>query len=121
MIDWSPFPARILPLLKSHSAMKHLCRQPTIFTDTSDFTRIDYGDIIHVDNRYFLVVGYAKEGRFGIDEQPKQWVPKVYDLESGERKILMLVFHENFTLTLGKLKVTCYLRPENRAYAEVST
>ena len=112
MVDWSQFPPRILPLLKSHNAMKHQRRQPTIFKDTSDFTRIDYGDIIHVDNRYFLVVGYTKEGRFGIEEQPKHWVPKVYDLESGERKILKLVFHENFTLTLGKFKVTCYRRPE---------
>ena len=112
MPDWSRFPTRILPLLKNHSAVKHSRRQPKIFNDTSDFTSIDYGDIIHVDNRYFLVVGYAKEGRFGIEEQPKQWVPKVYDLESGERKILKLVFHENFTLDLGPLKVTCYRRPE---------
>jgi len=115
MVDWSQFPPRILPLLKNHNAMKQLRRQPRIFGDTSDFTRIDYGDIIHVDNRYFLVVGYTKEGRFGIEEQPKQWVPKVYDLESGERKILKLVFHENFTLTLGELQVTCYRRPEKEA------
>ncbi len=112
MIDWSQFPPHILPLLKNHNAMKHLRRQPRIFKDTSDFTRIDYGDIIHVDNRYFLVVGYTKEGRFGIEEQPKQWVPKVYDLESGERKILKLVFHEKFTMALGELQVTCYRRPE---------
>jgi hypothetical protein len=112
MVDWSRFPPHILPLLQSHNAVKNSRRQPTIFTDTSDFTRIDYGDIIHVDNRYFLVVGYTKEGRFGIEEQPKQWVPKVYDLESGERKILKLVFHETFNLTLGPLTVTCYRRPE---------
>jgi len=112
MVDWSRFPSHILPLLKSHNAMKHKRRQPTIFSDTSDFTRIDYGDIIHVDDKYFLVVGYTKEGRFGIEEQPKQWVPKVYDLETGERKIIKLVFHENFTLVLGQLKVTCYRRPE---------
>ena len=115
MIDWSPFPPHILPRLQAHSAMKHLRRQPIIYQDTSDFTRIDYGDIIHVDNRYFLVVGYTQEGRFGIDEQPKQWVPKVYDLESGERNILKLVFHETFTLLLGKLKITCYRSPEKEA------
>ncbi len=115
MIDWSRFPARILPRLQSHNAMKDLRRQPTIFTDTSDFTRIDYGDIIHVDDRFFLIVGYTKEGRFGIDEQPKQWVPKVVDLESGERKILKLVFHENFTIKLGEFQVTCYRTPEKEA------
>ena len=115
MIDWSRFPNHILPLLKAHNAMKSVRKQPRIFEDTSDFTRIDYGDIIHVDSRYFLVVGYTKEGRFGIDEQPKQWVPKVYDLESGERHILKLVFHETFNLTLNKLNVTCYRSPEKEA------
>lgn len=115
MIDWSRFPPHILPRLQSHNAMKDLRRQPVIFSDTSDFTRIDYGDIIHVDNRYFLVVGYTKEGRFGIEEQPKQWVPKVIDLESGEGKILKLVFHENFTIKLGEFQVTCYRTPEKEA------
>lgn len=115
MIDWSAFPARILPLLQNHNVMKEIRRQPVIFADTSDFTRIDYGDLIHVDNRYFLIVGYTKEGRFGIDEQPKQWVPKVVDLESGERKIVKLVFHENFTIKLGQLQVTCYRTPEKES------
>lgn len=115
MIDWSRFPAHILPRLQNHNAMKDLRRQPGIFTDTSDFTRIDYGDIVNVDNKYFLIVGYTKEGRFGIDDQPKQWVPKVIDLESGERKILKLVFHENFTIKLGQFHVTCYRTPEKEA------
>ena len=115
MVDWSRFPEHILPRLQQHSAMKSIRRQPKLFSDTSDFTRIDYGDIIAVDNRYFLVVGYTKEGRFGIDDQPKQWVPKVYDLESGQRYILKLVFHETFELRFGELKVTCYRTPEKEA------
>ena len=112
MIDWSPFPEKIITTLQNHNAVKSLRRQPLIYRDTSDFTRIDYGDIIHVDGRYFLVTGYTKEGRFGIDEQPKQWVPKVYDLESGERKIIKLVFHETFSMKLGQFDVTCYRSPE---------
>lgn len=112
MIDWSPFPAHILANLQKHNAVKDLRRQPLIYRDTSDFTRIDYGDVINVDGRYFLVVGYTREGRFGIDDQPKQWVPKVYDLESGERKILKLVFHETFAIKLGQFNVTCYRSPE---------
>jgi hypothetical protein len=112
MVDLSHFPAHILPRLKNHNVLKSLRRRPRIYGNTSDFTRIDYGDIIHVDNRYFLVVGYTREGRFGIDEQPKQWVPKVYDLESGERKILKLVFHETYSIKLRNLNVTCYRSPE---------
>ena len=69
----------------------------------------------HVDGRYLLVVGYTREGRFGVDEQPKQWVPKVYDLESGQRNIVKLVFHETYTIRLGGLEVTCYRSPEKEA------
>lgn len=115
MIDWSQIPSHILQQLQGHPALKNSHRQPTIYTNTSDFTRIDHGDIIHVDNRYFLIVGYTKEGRFGIDDQPKQWVPKVVDLESGQRHILKLVFHENFTIKFGELQVTCYRNPEKES------
>lgn len=115
MVDWSRFPAHILPLLKSHHAIQNLRRQPRIFADTSDFTNIDYGDIIHVDNRYLLVVGYTREGRFGIDDQPKQWVPRVYDLESGAHHIVKLVFYETYAIKLGELQVTCYRSPEKEA------
>ena len=115
MIDLNPFPLRILPRLKDHPALRSLRRQPRIWRDTSDFTSIDYGDIILVDNRWFLVVGYMREGRFGIDEQPKQWVPKVSDLETGESNILKLVFHETYSVKFGDLKVTCYRNPEKEA------
>ena len=115
MVDWNRFPSHILPKLKSHYAVKSMRREPKLFGDTSNFTSIDYGDVIHVGDRYFLIVGYTKEGRFGIDEQPKQWVPKVYDLESGERKIAKLTFHETYKLTIGGLEVTCYRNPEKEA------
>ena len=115
MIDWSYFPLRILPRLQAHPAMRSIRRQPRIWRDTSNFTGIDYGDIILVDNRYFLVVGYTQEGRFGIDDQPKQWVPKVHDLETGESNILKLVFYETYSIKLGELEVKCYRSPEKEA------
>ncbi len=115
MVNWSAFPTRILPRLQKHPAMRSIRRQPRIYSDTSDFTRIDYGDIIQIDEKYFLVIGYTKEGRFGIEEQPKQWVPKVYDLETGETKILKLVFYETYKLMMGELEVTCYRNPQKEA------
>lgn len=115
MVDWSPFPDHIVPQMKQHPALRSLSRQPKLFCDTSDFGNIDYGDVIHVDNRYFLIVGYTKEGRFGIEEQVKQWVPKVYDLETRERLILKLVFHENYKIRLDDLEITCYRNPEKEA------
>ncbi|WP_419175812.1 serine/threonine protein kinase [Desulfosediminicola sp.] len=115
MADWSGFPHHILERLQNHVAVRSQRRKPRLFADTSDFVNIDYGDVIHVDDRYFLIVGYTREGRFGVDEQPKQWVPKVYDLESGERHIVKLVFHERYTIRLGGLEVTCYRSPEKEA------
>lgn len=115
MIDWSYFPYKILPRLQAHPAMRGFRRQPRVWRDTSEFSSIDYGDIIHVDNRYFLVVGYTREGRFGIDDQPKQWVPKSYDLETGESNIVKLVFHETYSIRLGDLQVKCYRSPEKEA------
>ena len=69
-------PPNILENLRKHPAGRSNRTKNRIFSDTSNFTAIDYGDIILVDDRYFLVVAYTKEGRFGIDEQPKPWVPK---------------------------------------------
>jgi len=114
-MDWSQFPEHILPRLQGHVAVRSMRRKPRLWADTSDFVNIDYGDVIHVDNRYLLVVGYTREGRFGVDEQPKQWVPKVYDLESEERNIVKLVFHETYSIRLGGLEVTCYRSPEKEA------
>jgi len=115
MDSWSGFPKHILPQLKNHTAVRSQRRPTRLYSDTSDFANIDYGDVLHVDGRYLLIVGYTREGRFGVEEQPKQWVPKVYDLESGERKIVKLVFYENYTIRLGELEVTCYRSPEKEA------
>lgn len=108
-------PADIVALFKAHRVGKSLRRLAKVFTDTSDFTAIDYGDIIHIDNRYFLITAYAVEGRFGVDDQPKQWVPKVYDLISGQTFILKLVFHETFSVDVGDFTIPCYRNPEKEA------
>jgi len=114
-IDWNLYPKEIVPKLKRHRVMKSVRQRPRIFTDTSDFTSITYGDIIHVAGRYFIIVGHTREGRFGIDSQIKPWVPRVQDLMSDERFIIKLVFHETYDLKIGKLKVTCFRSPEKEA------
>lgn len=105
-------PRHIAARLKAHPASRSLRRRQKVFTDTTDFTAIDYGDVIHVDNRFFLVTGYTKEGRFGVDEQPKQWVPRCLDLESETRHILKLVFYETFTVTVGPFTIPCFRNPD---------
>lgn len=108
-------PGRIVSLVSEHPVIRSIRRRPRLFADTHNFTAIDYGDVIYVDDRYFLVTGYTREGRFGVDDQPKQWVPRVEDIENGERFILKLVFHETFEITIGKYTIPCFRNPEKEA------
>lgn len=108
-------PARIANKLKFHRITRSLRRASRVFPDTSDFTSIDYGDILVVDNRYLLVTGYTKEGRFGVDEQVKQWVPRTEDLETGAKQIVKLVFHETFDISFGQFTINCFRNPEKEA------
>ncbi|MBV5318173.1 MAG: hypothetical protein JZU50_10235 [Desulfobulbaceae bacterium] len=112
-IDSLPEP--IIRTLKNHRVTRSLRRPSRVFTDTTDFTSIDYGDIIAAEGRYFLITSYTKEGRFGVDEQIKPWVPKVEDLATGRNYIVKLVFKETFDMRLGQLTVTCYRSPEKEA------
>lgn len=81
-----------------------------VFTDTSDFFAIGPGDQIQVGGRRFLVLGEEREYRFGI-EDPKFWVKKAIDCQTGERKIVKLAHSENFTTRLGGVQVRCFRNP----------
>jgi len=111
----SSLPDAIARNVKEHRVTRSLRRAPRVYTDTTDFTSIDYGDIIQVEDRYFLITAYTKEGRFGVDDQVKQWVPKVEDLASGVPYIVKLVFHETFDIHLGQFIIPCYRSPEKEA------
>jgi hypothetical protein len=108
-------PEPIARALKEHRVTRSLRRPSRVYTDTTDFTTIDYGDIIAVEDRYFLITSYTKEGRFGVDEQIKQWVPKVEDLATGTNYIVKLVFKETFDMRLGQFTIPCYRSPEKEA------
>ncbi|MGD2273030.1 MAG: protein kinase [Desulfobacterales bacterium] len=81
------------------------------FTDTSDFFSIDYGDEILIGGKSYVVKGFARESRFGMDD-PKYWVKRVMDSETGERKIIKLTFLESFEITLGGVKIRCFRSPD---------
>jgi hypothetical protein len=85
-----------------------------VVTDTTEFHRIGYKDIIQVGDKQYSVIGDTKEMRFGI-EDPKFWVKRVYDLDTKERKIIKLVFHESFVTTLAGIKITCFRSPTKEA------
>lgn len=108
-------PDHIAEALAQHRVTKNMRKRCRVFADTTDFTSMDYGDVICVGGRFFLVTSFTKEGRFGVDEQIKPWVPKVEDLVSGDRYIIKLVFHETFDLTFGPYTIPFFRNPEKEA------
>jgi hypothetical protein len=92
-----------------------LPRRLEVITDTSDYYRVDFNDVVLLDGVPYLVRNNAKEGRFGIDEQEKYWVKRAVKLEDGAKKIIKLVFYERFTATIGKIAFECFRSPRKEA------
>lgn len=86
-----------------------------VFEDTSKFMSIDAGDVLRLGGNDYLVMGYAREGRFGIDEQPKFWVKTSIDLTTGARKIIKMAFHETFNSRIGATVFRCSRSPEKES------
>ena len=86
-----------------------------VHTDTSDFFRVEYGDIVLLDGVPFLIRHNAKEGRFGLDDEVKHWVKRAIDLRNGDRKFIKLVFHEKFVAHVGSLAFECFRSPRKEA------
>lgn len=84
------------------------------FTDTTDFTSIEYGDDIVLGNSRYTVTGLERERRFGI-EDPKFWVKRAVNADTGERKIIKLSFFESFYTSFGGIKIRCFRDPEKEA------
>ena len=101
---------RIAELTKRETANKI-----KVFENTSEFMAIDVGDVVRLSSNDYLVVGQAREGRFGIDEQPKFWVKKVIDLTTGAKKIIKMVFRETFNSQIGVTPFRCIRSPEKES------
>jgi hypothetical protein len=86
-----------------------------VLTDTGNYMGIWRGHVVELQGRYFLVKRDMREGRFGIDDQPKFWVKKAVELESGRDIILKLVFEEEFQIRIGLLRVRCYRSGEKES------
>lgn len=87
----------------------------TVFEDTSEFMSIDAGDILRLAGNDYLVMGHAREGRFGIDEQIKFWVKTSIDLTTGAKKIIKMVFREAFNSRIGETVFRCLRSPEKES------
>jgi serine/threonine protein kinase len=86
-----------------------------IHTDTTDFFRVEYGDVVVLRGKPYLVRQNAKEERFGVDEDVKYWVKRAIDLHSGDAKILKLAFFEKFTSHVGGIEFECFRSPKKEA------
>ncbi|HDR16317.1 MAG TPA: protein kinase, partial [Desulfobacteraceae bacterium] len=85
-----------------------------IITDTSEIFEIDRDDVIQIDDKLYLVRGHERERRFGM-EDPKFWVKRVEDLQTGEKKIIKLSLLESFDTYIGGAKIRCFRNPEKEA------
>lgn len=78
-----------------------------VFEDTSPFMSIQPGSVIRLAGNDYFVMGEAREGRFGLDEEPKFWVKRTIDLTTGKRKIIKLIFDESFQSRVGSAVFRC--------------
>ncbi len=83
--------------------------------DTSDFFRVEYDDVVVLDNVPFFVRNNEREGRFGLEDEPKFWVKRAINLLTGEVKILKWVFRERFNAKIGSLVFECVRSPQKEA------
>ncbi len=90
-------------------------KPPRIFTDTTEFFQLQYGDVIIMQETPYLIRQNAKEGRLGLDEEVKYWVKRAIDLYTHQRKIIKLEFHEKFNSTIGGLSFECFRSPRKEA------
>ena len=89
--------------------------QVSVFEDTSSYMAIIPGSVLRLEGDDYFIMGDTREGRFGIDDQPKFWVKSVIDLNDGERKIIKLVFHEQFSTNIGPTTIRCKRNPHKES------
>ncbi|UCC60549.1 MAG: hypothetical protein JSV02_01605, partial [Dehalococcoidia bacterium] len=68
-----------------------------------------------LEGREFFISGDVYEPRFGLDEQPKFWVKRGYDLDDGRRVIIKLEFYEESMARFGSFIIPCYRSPEKES------
>lgn len=86
-----------------------------IVTDTSDFFRLETGDVLLLGGNPYLMRSSVREARFGLDDEVKHWVKRAIDLVTGQTKIVKLVFYEQFTATIGGIVFECFRSPRKEA------
>jgi hypothetical protein len=98
-----------------HSGRERSNARVRVLKDTSDFFKVEWGDVLMLGGRPYLVRNNEKEGRFGIDDEPKFWVRRAIDLETGGVKIVKMVYHERYTANVADIVFECFRSPRKEA------
>lgn len=88
---------------------------PVVWRDTSNYMSIERGHFIDLAGDLFLIRCNEHEGRFGLDDQPKFWVKRALDLNTGRTYILKLVIQESFKVSVGPREVLCVRNAEKES------
>jgi hypothetical protein len=80
---------------------------PVVWDDTTNYMRIERDHIVNLQGDLFLVRCSEREGRFGLENQPKFWVKRALALSTGRTHILKLAIQESFKARVGAVEVLC--------------
>jgi hypothetical protein len=83
--------------------------------DTADFFRVEFDDVVVLGGVPYFVRNNEREGRFGLEDEPKFWVKRSVNLVTGELKVLKWVFRERFEARIGNLVFDCVRSPQKEA------
>jgi hypothetical protein len=81
--------------------------RPVVWRDTTRYMSIERGHVVVLEGVPYLVRCNEREGRFGLDEQPKFWVKRAINLATGATQVLKLVVEESFKVTVGARQILC--------------
>lgn len=105
--------SEIIKLLESGE--RAVVKGMKIVTDTTDFMALENGDVLILNEAPYLILRNEKERGFGMDDEPKFWVKRVIELRTNLKKIVKLVFYEEFEQKLGEFNVRFYRSPIKEA------
>ena len=99
----------------SDYAHRKLVQPVAVISSAENYAAINPGMVLRLTCGDYYILGEAKEGRFGIDDQPKMWVKYAIDLTDGSRKIIKLAFLEQFEINVGPFRIRCVRKPDKES------
>jgi len=98
-----------------HFGVQPVPQAPVVWNDTTHYMNIERDHIVNLQGNLFLIRCNEREGRFGLDDQPKFWVKRALALSTGETHILKLTIQESFRVHVGEVEVLCVRNAEKEA------